>query len=362
MPLNFPENPTLNQYYVYNGIRWRWNGYGWTSAGISGGNTVIGGICGEYVAALTGGVGITLTAPAGIVEISLRLDEPNIGPINTPVSHTAPSSFSADTGIARKVAFLEADGSISFDFIKNYDVFRNAEFNFDIVSFDIPGLSPQLPGIVGTRFSLDPYQANISYIQTPIQGVMFIPNATATTQSGFPSSAFSMNLSNFIFTSEEVAYNLLTAGNDFSLNNDKYIFRIGITGENNDNTQVYKTKDYVLYFYNHIIYGTSQVSNPSSLNNFATNGTSVFNKVLNPTRNYTVNINIPQDDSNPYYFYYAHPSRLGQARFRDNSTGLEGGFTQPIQVNYENPNGYNEAYNVYRSENANLGQISITVL
>ena len=110
MPLNFPENPALNQYYVFNGIRWRWNGYAWTSAGVCGGNTVVGGICGEYVKALTGGVGITLTGPAGVVEISLKLDEPNIGPSNTEKLHTAPTTFNADTGYARKTAFLQPDG------------------------------------------------------------------------------------------------------------------------------------------------------------------------------------------------------------------------------------------------------------
>jgi hypothetical protein len=139
MPLNFPSNPALNQYYVFNGIRWRWNGYAWLAAGVCGAGGVFAGISGDYVSGITGGAGVTVSGPTGLVEVSLRLDEPNIGPIGTPISHTAPSSFSADTGTARRVAFLQGDGSIQFDFIKNYDVFRQAEFQFDINTFTIPG-------------------------------------------------------------------------------------------------------------------------------------------------------------------------------------------------------------------------------
>ena len=29
MPANFPSNPTNNQTYVYNNIRWKFNGYSW---------------------------------------------------------------------------------------------------------------------------------------------------------------------------------------------------------------------------------------------------------------------------------------------------------------------------------------------
>lgn len=29
MPANFPSNPTANQTYLYNNIRWKYNGYSW---------------------------------------------------------------------------------------------------------------------------------------------------------------------------------------------------------------------------------------------------------------------------------------------------------------------------------------------
>ena len=42
MPWNFPETPALNQYYVFNGIRWRWNGYAWVWGGVCGGSSELG--------------------------------------------------------------------------------------------------------------------------------------------------------------------------------------------------------------------------------------------------------------------------------------------------------------------------------
>jgi hypothetical protein len=360
MPLNFPENPELNQIYPYNNIRWKWNGYAWDSAGICGSLNAGGGICGDYVSSLDGGVGITLTAPSGVVEISLKLDEPNIGPTNTELFHAAPTTFSADSGYARKVAFLESDGSIQFDYIKNYDVFRTAEFNFDIASFTIPNLSPQPARAVGAILPLSGYFGSISYIQNPVIAQVTIPNATPTQQFGFPISASGVGLNDVIFGNQYVTHKTLSY-NNIGTNSDSYIFRLGATGENSNGTQVYKTKDFTLYFYNYIFWGVFQSLSitPSSF--------SSLNSVLQGTRNYTIQTTIPQDDANPYYLYFAYPSRLGNATFRDNSTNLEGGFVQiggpQSYTNCESPcNGYTENYTIYRSERGNLGQVSITVL
>lgn len=356
MPLNFPENPTLDQIYPYNNIRWKWNGYAWDSAGICGSLNAGGGICGDYVVALTGGVGITLTGPSGVVEISLKLDEPDIGPTNTEIYHVAPTTFNADEGYARKVAFLNTDGGITFDFIKNYDVFRNAEFDFEILSFNIPSLSPQLIGSAGSIFSLDPYIANMSYRQSPVSAEIIVTNATPTQQNGFPAIVSSTGLLLYDFNIQTLLYKTLTHNNS-GTNPDFYNLRLGATGESASGIQQYRTRDYQLYLYNNIFWGVSQ-SLSITPSNFSS-----LNAVLNGTRNYTINTVIPQDNANPYYLYYAYPSRLGSATFRDNSTNLEGGFIQIGGLqSYTNTNNYIENYVIYRSEQGNLGQVSITVL
>lgn len=360
MPLNFPENPTLNQIYPYNNIRWRWNGYAWDSAGICGSLNAGGGICGDYVERILDGVGITLTSSTGIVGISVKLDEPNVGNPYEPINHNAPTSFSAEQGLARKVAFLSSDGSVSFDYIRNYDVFRKAEFQFDIVSFNITNngspINPRPAALIGANLNLSGYIANMQYSQTPVSASITVFNATPAQQNNFPLTVTSIGFLSEIFGNQTVLNRPLSyAGSaSGSPNNDYYGFRVGATGINSDGTLSYKTKDYYVYFYNYIFWAVKQGTTISTLDN-------TFVNFLSADKNIQINTDVTVNQSNPYYLYVAYPARLGTASFRDNSTNLEGGFTPQNQINYTNPYGYNEAYNVYRSDNPNLGNISITV-
>lgn len=362
MPLNFPSNPAVNQIYVYNGIRWRWNGYGWASLGVSGGSVVVGGISGDYIAGITGGVGITVSGPTGIVEVTLKLDEPNIGSPYIPPTHNAPTSFSADSGLARKVAFLQGDGSIIFDFIKNYDVFRQAEFNFDIASFTITTgasqLSPQLAGQVGSYLNLDSYNAFISYNydtdSNPSQAEIKLIGSLFG--QGFPIIFDNPQINSYSFNNTEFLIYPTLVYNSIG-QPDYQSLILGATGQNSDGTIVYRTKEYRVYFYNYIFYGHSNLTSITSTN------FSQLIPVLNGTKSYTIsNYTIPQDDINPNFLYFAYPSRLGTATFTDASTGLQGGFQQQSGVySYTNPNGYTENYVIYRSEQPNLGTVTITV-
>jgi len=355
MPLNFPTGPSLNQLYIFNGIRWRWNGYAWSSSGICGANGA--GFTGNYVMGITGGIGITVSGPDGIVEVSIRLDEPDIGTRYSTSQHIAPTIFSGDTGPARKVAFLQEDGSVSFDYIKNYDVFRKSEFQFDILSYDIPGLSPQLAGAPDSNFQLNTYIANMTYNQAASAGTIKVTNATFFEQTGFPAAIETLGLATFEFNvNYTLKYKSLTYQN-VDINSDFYTIQIGITGTNTDGAQVYKTKDYNLYFYNHIFYGQSQQTSITTLPS-----SPPLTAVLNGSRTFTINTTIEQDNAIPYYLYYAYPTRFGSAIFRDNATNIEGGFQQQQDgVEYTNARGYSELYSVWRSEQGNLGAVSISV-
>ena len=354
MPLNFPPGPSLNQPYIFNGIRWRWNGYAWSSSGICGANGA--GFTGNYVMGITGGIGITVSGPDGIVEVSIRLDEPAIGTPYSTTQHIAPTIFSGDTGPARKVAFLQENGSVSFDYIKNYDVFRKSEFQFDILSYNIPGLSPQLAGAPGTNFQLNTYVANMTYNQAASVGTIKISNATSVVDyAGFPDVITLPEFKTFTFNGTHTLVNKSLTYTNGNINSDFYTIQIGITGTNTDGAEVYKTKDYNLYFYNHIFYGQSQQTSITSL-------PSTLNAVLNGSRTFTINTTIQQDNATPYYLYYAYPARFGTAIFRDNATNIEGGFQeQPTSIVYTNARDYSESYFVWRSEQGNLGAVSISV-
>ena len=109
--------------------------------------------------------------------------------------------------------------------------------------------------------------------------------------------------------------------------------------------QTTATKNATTTFANQIYYGV------------ATDLSSVteLNKVLSNTkvRNFTVNATAGK------YIIYAIPARLGNVKFYVG--GFEGGFEAPVQQNLINQSGYQEAYRVYRSTNASLGNTTVEV-
>lgn len=92
-------------------------------------------------------------------------------------------------------------------------------------------------------------------------------------------------------------------------------------------------------FMNHIVYGASSDSAPTS-----DVISSLETKVLSEEIARTLNVNC----GSGAYIYYAYPKRLGKVKFY--SYGMfEGGFEDPVVIAYKNAAGYMEEYNVYRS-------------
>ena len=58
------------------------------------------------------------------------------------------------------------------------------------------------------------------------------------------------------------------------------------------------------------------------------------------------------------HIYYAVPKRLGTVSF--NVGGFDGGFSLLTEVSFQNASGYTEDYYVYKSDNANLGNTTVT--
>lgn len=59
------------------------------------------------------------------------------------------------------------------------------------------------------------------------------------------------------------------------------------------------------------------------------------------------------------YIWYACPGRYGTPSF--NVGGFDGGFSKVDTLNYTNPSGYTESYQVWRSDNAGLGNTTVKV-
>lgn len=78
-------------------------------------------------------------------------------------------------------------------------------------------------------------------------------------------------------------------------------------------------------------------------------------KVLTSTRKRSFSVN-PGDNE---YIYYCVPARFGECTFY--MGGFEGGITKVATFDFTNASGYKESYDVYRTDNPNLGQTTVTV-
>ena len=70
-------------------------------------------------------------------------------------------------------------------------------------------------------------------------------------------------------------------------------------------------------------------------------------------KTFTVNAGVGQ------HIYYAIPTRYGAAAF--NVGGFDGGFTKAGTIEFTNGSGYKENYDIYKSDNANLGNTTVKV-
>lgn len=110
-----------------------------------------------------------------------------------------------------------------------------------------------------------------------------------------------------------------------------------------------KSRTATIRFYNGIFYGKS------SSNTYDSALINSLNKTLSDSKARTVTINAGEGE----YLFYCLPSRLGTPLF--NVGGFDGGFAKVATVTYTNSNSYTENYDIYRSDNPNLGDTTIVI-
>ena len=131
----------------------------------------------------------------------------------------------------------------------------------------------------------------------------------------------------------------------FSSVNADATYTLNATSTNN----ISKAKSGTVKFYNGIYYGkSSSTTYDSTLINSLT-------KVLSDSKARTITVNAGTGE----YIYYCLPSRLGTPNF--NVGGFDGGFDKVETVSFTNSDGYTENYDIYKSNNANLGNTTIVI-
>ena len=115
------------------------------------------------------------------------------------------------------------------------------------------------------------------------------------------------------------------------------------------NSNVKKSKTTTITFANGIYYGKSTTSTyDGALINSLT-------KQLSNSKNRTITVNAGAGE----YIFYCIPSRLGACSF--NVGGFDGGFSKVATIDFTNSDKYKEKYDIYKSDNANLGNTNVTI-
>ena len=115
------------------------------------------------------------------------------------------------------------------------------------------------------------------------------------------------------------------------------------------NSGVQKSKTATITFANGVYYGKSTISTYDSA---LING---LTKQLSNSKNRTITVNAGSGE----YIFYCVPSRLGACSF--NVGGFDGGFSKVATIDFTNSDNYAENYDIYKSDNANLGTTNITI-
>ena len=115
------------------------------------------------------------------------------------------------------------------------------------------------------------------------------------------------------------------------------------------NSDVKKSKSATITFANGVYYGKSTTSTYDSAL------ISGLTKQLSNSKDRTITVNAGAGE----YIFYCIPSRLGACSF--NVGGFDGGFSKVATVNFTNSDNYQENYDIYKSDNANLGNTTVTI-
>jgi len=282
------------------------------------------------------------TGPSGSFDFGITFNQ------NTGLTHQSNNTLGEDIGRARKIMFLQDDGTLTFDFIHNYDVFKPSDFIFSVKTFTSNVSSPVLVG--ASNYLLSALTVTASYqFGPPITGNVYVTDAIKGT--GFPVYFPTAAMDSITFSSQTLT---AEAGGSLILR----LEAIGYTGIIGGPGRQTSTKDITISFANSFLYG---VSGGSSIDGLPVGSGFTGAWVTRTTTNsidQTFTVNVPVGS----YIYFAFPERLGEATFQINDLGIGGFSPQGLNgvpgvsaQNYYNLNGFIEKYRFYRSTNSGLG-------
>lgn len=264
-----------------------------------------------------------------------------LAPSYSGITKTA-SFVSGTQGSARKLVFLAKDGSLTFDYLRNYDVLNNTDITFNIISFSTNIATNNLIGITSFNLNTKTIAAAYNPIGSDLATTGYITcsagtNFPLTMSAPYTSGSFTNQL--IPYTTAPQAYSLVLNASD---------------GQNSSTSTI------GLNFINNVYHGTG-LSYGIAPN--ATTIPSNFITILSDTK-------ARQFTNTPFagitYIHYCYPSRLGPvgALYYINSAGVQAPTPATFTSSFRyliNTNGYGETYYIYSSSSSTTNSSSTQV-
>jgi len=280
------------------------------------------------------------------------------GALNTGLTHAADGTIGFDSGLARKVAFLLEDGSLTFDYIRNFEVFKPADFIFSATSF-ITNIGTQLVG--NNPLNLVGKVASVVYnLGPPATASIQVDSSYGT---GFPVFFATGAMNEHTFSAGKSITSVAGYSNSSPTAVGTVTFRLMATGGATSGTFAQSTS--TVSFLNHVVRGATTATSITAAQLTGGMLAHGFVQSIQQTKASSYNLSAPTDN----YDYFAYPSRMGDIITLSVGNVGSGGMTKQGQgdvpgtfvQSYTNNAGYTENYNFYRVTQSGLSGAAVVL-
>ena len=249
-----------------------------------------------------------------------------------------------------EIISAERMNAINDNIVALWDALDSLETSLDLQSQNVTYTNNGYTGITNVKEALD------YLLYTPLSIKSFNISIDRVLEKGRNVNGCVLNWS-YNKTIQEQTLTIGSSVIPLSINNSTYSYsnvisnNISFTLKAKDERNKIVNSTINIVYYNRIYWGAS--SSTTYNNSF------LLNELSNSTISDNINRTIQVNATSNQYIYYVIPSRLGTPIFKVG--GFEGGFSKVSTISFTNIYNFTENYDIYRSDNVNLGDTTIVV-
>lgn len=249
-----------------------------------------------------------------------------------------------------EIISAERMNAINNNIVALWNALDSLETSLDLQSQNVTYTNDGYTGITNVKEALD------YLLYTPLSIKSFNISIDRVLEKGRNVNGCVLNWS-YNKTIQEQTLTIGSSVIPLSINNSTYSYsnvisnNISFTLKAKDERNKIVNSTINIVYYNRIYWGAS--SSTTYNNNF------LLNELSNSTISDNINRTIQVNATSNQYIYYVIPSRLGTPIFKVG--GFEGGFSKVSTISFTNIYNFTENYDIYRSDNVNLGDTTIVV-